>query len=228
MVYKFESPKTEELSPRQRQYIQNKIDSLESAFVSGSFSYVSRLVDIYSMIDYQLLTEFAQNLDGYDMSNFIYKRSNDSDSLFHFVLWDFDHAYITPSQTNRIRKWMFPNRQKLNQESADFWWLRMMKDPFYYDCLCKRWEQYRQKEFTSKYIHHVIDSLANVLTSHQAVYRNAKAWNKLWGTDWRGPLERWPENVVSANYDEEIEILKEWIDRRIEWMDEELKKNLAH
>lgn len=61
----------------------------------------------------------------------------------------------------------------------------------------------------------VVDSLANVLTSHGAEQRNSQAWPR-WGR------YVWPNYYVAGNYADEVAWLKQWIINRIAWMDQEL------
>ena len=61
----------------------------------------------------------------------------------------------------------------------------------------------------------LVDSIANVLTAHDAESRNSRAW-PTWGQ------YVWPNKYISINYDDEIDYLKSWLADRLEWMDRQL------
>ena len=60
-----------------------------------------------------------------------------------------------------------------------------------------------------------VDSLASVLTVGGAEQRNSKAY-PVWG------VYVWPNYHISANFAEEISFIKQWLVKRIRWMDEQL------
>ena len=60
-----------------------------------------------------------------------------------------------------------------------------------------------------------VDSLANVLTSHNAEQRNSEAWPR-WGE------YVWPNYYVADNFQDEVSYLKQWLSNRIAWMDNKL------
>ena len=61
----------------------------------------------------------------------------------------------------------------------------------------------------------VVDSLANVITSHGAEQRNSQAWPR-WGE------YVWPNYYIADNFQDEVSFLKQWIAERIDWMDAQL------
>jgi hypothetical protein len=60
-----------------------------------------------------------------------------------------------------------------------------------------------------------VDSLAHVLTVGGAERRNSKAY-PVWG------VYVWPNYHISADFEEEIAYIKQWLVRRVRWMDVEL------
>ena len=62
-----------------------------------------------------------------------------------------------------------------------------------------------------------IDSLAAVLTTRGAVQRNSRAW-PCWGK------KTWAkQHYVAADYNDEISHIKQWLLKRLAWMDEQLE-----
>ena len=96
-----------------------------------------------------------------------------------------------------------------------FWWYKLNSNPSYISALKKRWAQYRRSSLRQERVLAVVDSLANVITSHGAEQRNSQAWPR-WGV-WV-----WPNYHVANNYADEVAWLKQWITDRIAWMDSQL------
>lgn len=57
------------------------------------------LIDILSMIDYQLAVEFSRNDDAYLNNTYICYRNLPSKPRISFYLWDFDLAYDNANLT---------------------------------------------------------------------------------------------------------------------------------
>lgn len=214
-AYGFEYPDSNKLTQKQRKYVENLVFSMEDAILKKGGGEVSKLIDIQSMIDYQIMTEISHNCDGYTLSTYMYKQRDDYDGgRFKWSLWDYDLAYGNYAQRgcSCVDDWTFKGP-----------WLEMMKDKSYSERFKQSWKRYREKELSNKRIFHVIDSLTNILITNGAERRNSEAWASMWHIDWTGPKRNGPQKYLSASYDEEITYLKWWIERRIQWMDEQLK-----
>ena len=214
-AYRYEYPDSNKLTQKQRDYIENLLKSMEDAIYKKKSGEVSKLIDIQSMIDYQIMTELSHNFDGYTLSTYMYKQRDDYDGgRFKWSLWDYDLAYGNYAQRgcSRVDDWTFRGL-----------WLEMMKDTSYSECFKQSWKRYREKELSNKRIFHIIDSLTNILITYGAEKRNSEAWASMWHMDWTGPKRNGPQKYLSASYDEEITYLKWWIERRVQWMDEQLR-----
>lgn len=216
VFYRYMYPDSLKLSHQQRIFINSQINDLESGFATGGM----RGIDTLSMIDFQLATEFAHNDDSYKISTFLYKKNNSVP--FQFTLWDFNLAYGNFCKGNKYRTdtWVYPTKD----QGKKFWWSMMMEHPEYVRCVRHRWEQYRHENYSNEHIHVVIDSLTSLLTSGGAFTRDSMAWYKQWGENWLGPVQIRPQKYVSSSYEDEIDYLKRWIDARLEWMDEKLRR----
>lgn len=217
--YRYEYPDSDKISSAQRQYVNHLIDEIEQyMLVKQEMAFVD-LVDVQSMIDCQLIVEFSCNTDSYNQSTFIYKNVDSKDPRIKFCVWDFDLAYGNGSKTNFIK----PNIWVYNSyDNRRFWWTEAMENVEYSEMVRQRWKQYRQAYFSNEHIEHIIDSLTEVITVSGAEKRNSDAWIIWHGADWRGPNKICAEKYLSTSYDEEIEFVKEWINRRLNFMDEEL------
>lgn len=221
MGYCYEYPKFDKLSNNQKQYLQQWIEGVEDVICKGDYAEIEQKVDVPSMVDYQLVSEFSHNQDAYELSTYIYKYRNDENPKLKFGLWDYDLAYGNTPKLNyaRVDNWVYDIYLPTN--IPDFWWSRMMQDKNYSHCVKLRWKQYRRENFSDEHIERVIDSLTNVLTSGNAEKRNAEAWD-LYTEGGFVPKYFWPQKYVSSSYEEEIAYLREWVRMRLSWMDREL------
>ena len=212
--YLLEYPDSSNLSQAQIIYISNYIDNIEKSILNGDNSVFDKYIDMLSMIDYQLVSEFCHNVDAYVLSTFIYKRRDDS--KLKFSLWDFDLGYgnYSVGDSWKTDTWIYEKQGSM--------WKEIMKDSVYAQNVKKRWKQYRNEMYSDEHISHVIDSLSDVLLCYGAEKRNSQAWHSF---DYAfTKKETTVQKYISSSYEDEITYLKDWIRRRLEWMDKELLK----
>lgn len=137
------------------------------------------------------------------------------------VVWDNNLSYGNADYYDgwRTDTWMYKNNNTLNswgdEQLIPFWWYKLNTNPEYTAALKQRWAQYRRSNLRTERIMATVDSLANVLTVNGAESRNSRAWPR-WGE------YVWPNAYVADNFNDEISYLKEWINDRIAWMDNQL------
>ena len=224
IYFQYKSPDYDELNSEQVKYIKNRIDQMESALwnyrPSGETTY-EKYIDVTNFIDYQLAEEFCHNVDAYRLSGKFFKRRDSEDPRFKMVVWDMNLAYGNANYNEawRTDTWMYKNNDIMYSAYETylipFWWYKLNSNPSYISALKKRWAQYRRSNLRQERVLAVVDSLANVITSHGAEQRNSQAWPR-WGV-WV-----WPNYYVASNYADEVAWLKQWITDRIAWMDSQL------
>ena len=96
-----------------------------------------------------------------------------------------------------------------------FWWGRLLEDPGYVSSLKERWSALRSNEFSNDFIISVIEDLKLELEKSDASTRNFGKWLIL-------GKYIWPNNFIGNRYSEEIDYLKDWIEERLSWMDNEI------
>jgi len=230
VYFQYKHPEFDEMipsHPSQLTYIQRQIDAMEDALASDDFQDTEtgypHYIDVTNFIDQQLSQEVSHNVDGYRLSTNIYKRRDSVDPRFKTTLWDFNIAFGNANYYNaeRTDTWMFENNRYMDYGDANkvpFWWKRLMKDPAYVKAMKNRWGEYRQGNYSNKHITQLIDSLVDRLEAKGARERNFKAWPR-WNRDiW--PVPNW--HIVNT-YAKEINALRQWITRRLKWMDKQLE-----
>jgi hypothetical protein len=92
------------------------------------------------------------------------------------------------------------------------WFRRLFEDPDFAQKYADRWGELRANQITVAKLDARIDELAALLNEAQA--RNFRRWRVL-------GRSVWPNAYVGRTFNDEINFMKQWIDRRIEWMDQQ-------
>lgn len=208
--YRYEYPDSNKISEYQREEIKKLIHKTEDAIKRHHAEDVEKLIDIQSMIDYQIMTELSHNADGYTLSTFMYKHNA---GRFKFSLWDYDLAYGNYAQraSSYTYTWIYKS-----------WWAEMMEVKTYKELFKESWISYRKNVLSNEQIFNMIDSLSNILTDGGAMKRNSEAWPTMWHIDDSGPKRNAFQKYLSSSYTDELTYLKIWLERRLKWMDEQL------
>lgn len=219
--FQYKSPDYEDMTSDQIRYINEAIDRMEDAFASPDFKDPEigyrKYVDVQSFMDYQIVNELGHNVDAYRMSAKFYKQRDSIDPRFKMVIWDFNLAFgnCRHNQGSATSNWVSRMNASFYQTGdpmIPFWWQRFISDNDYVLQRRARWAQMRQANLRDDRLWATIDSLANEVTCCGAEARNAQAWPR-WGV-WV-----WPNYYVSTSYDDEIRYIKDWLVKRIKWLD---------
>ncbi|MFC2084498.1 CotH kinase family protein [Bacteroidota bacterium] len=224
VFYEYRYPKPETITENQKNYIQNIIYNFESLLstdnyndpVNGYYKYV----DFHSLIDFVLLNEFPKNVDSYRLSTYLYKdRDNINSDLQFGPIWDFNIAF---GNADFYRGKFIDGWQILLKTYDDFqppfWFMKIWLDNLFNNKVSARWFKIRENLINQDYIYNFIDSTANYLSEAQE--RNFTRWPIL-------GEKVWPNPVAKDTYEEEVDVLKEWIRKRIDWMDKSLNSDYS-
>lgn len=227
IYWQFHYPKPEDITTQQKIYIQNFIDTFETALYNPTFAdsllgYPS-IIDVPSFVDYFLLNEMCKNVDAYRLSAFLYKdKDSKNPKLFMGPVWDYNLAWGNSDyyDASLIYGWhisyLTTNTSYLrnDQYQVPFWWKKLYTDSNFKINYAKRWFALRKNEFNLSRINSFIDSLRILLD--EASVRNFQRWQIL-GT------YVWPNYYIGQTYDDEMNYFTNWIANRLTWMDNDMK-----
>jgi hypothetical protein len=216
----YEVPKSDDIVPEQKAYIQQYMSDFENALAGPDFADpeigYAKYIDPASFIDYFIINEMSKNVDGYRISTFLHKKRDTDGGKIHMgPVWDYNLGfgnadYCTSGSTHGFVLefnslcpsdwWLIP-----------FWWDRLHQDAVYREQLLARWTSLRQGPYQTGTIHTFIDSVATVLNM-ESQQRNFERWPVL------GQYV-WPNFYVGPTYQTEVNWLKQWITARLEWLD---------
>ena len=204
--YLHDSPKPNEITTQQNNYIRNQFTLLQSAATAQNASITNgypSIIDVPSFIDYMLISELASNADSYQYSTYFHKDRNGK--LRAGPVWDFDLTYgndlfnwgYDRSHTN---VWQFDNGDNIGSK----FWRDLYNNPTFQCYLTKRWKELTATNMPLNYfvVAEKIEHLSK-LTS-EAMVRENNRWRTI------------------PNQSGEITKMKEWIQSRINWLNTRL------
>ncbi|MCR5711361.1 MAG: CotH kinase family protein [Prevotella sp.] len=230
--YVIKYPDSDDINTAQNKYIQNHIQKLETAVYGRKFTDTGyrRYLDLESFVKYFLLEEFVGNPDSF-WSTFFYKHRGD-DRFYTGPGWDFNLAFdndcrIFPVSREAVydgstylgdtiaTDWIYPSvidGEKLCAgDMCTFVNIIVKEDSAALNDIRSVWTQLRASGLLdSSSIFSYIDEQTALLESSQAI--NYTRWNNL--------NKHWLYNPhVYGSWEAEIDIIKSYIKRRLEWMD---------
>ena len=163
-------------------------------------------LDMDSFVDWYLIQEIGKNLDGlFDTS--CYMNLSRGGKLKMGPMWDMDVAFGNINQANqscfRPTGFWIKNIK---------WYTRLFQDPAFVD---------RVKERFNYFYRHRNDILANINADAQylkySVEENDDKWHLL-------NTYTWSNYDIWGSYQNEVQSLKEWFNKRMEWLKTEFDK----
>lgn len=213
-------PKPEEIKLEQQTYIQNFVNEFETVLYSSNFDDPNfgyrKYISTTSFIDYFIVNEVARNGDGYKKSRFFSKDKDNLDGTIKKLkagpVWDFDWALKDMWGGSEDGSQFMYNAIGGQDVNAPGWYIRLLQDTLFANELRCRYDDFRRNILSLPYLHAKVDSIA-------AVVMESQEWHYLtWGH--LSSATGTPEvQSPPATFDEEVQRLKDWFTRRIEWLD---------
>ena len=218
----YEEPDAEDITAEQKEYISDYVGSFEAALASNDFTNAETgyeaYIDVDSFIDFFILNELSNNVDGYRLSTYMHKDKNGK--LKMGPIWDFNLAFGNANYceggTTNVWGYKFNERCPEDFWQVPFWWERLLEDPNYVAKLKARWQVLRGSSLSDAAIFSRITTYTNELTISGAVETNFTAWPVL-------GVYVWPNNFVGNTYAEELGYLNGWLEDRLQWLDAEIE-----
>jgi hypothetical protein len=213
-------------SREQVEYIKNFFQGFENAIFAkdgidpDSGKHYSEFVDMDSLVKKYLIEEVVKNFDGNTSSRFFYKPA-DEQSLKAFAgpVWDYDITlgnYSTPNS----KKFKLPEYFAINCDGGtDYYWFpALYRQPDFYAAVLKSYrEQFVPALETLLGKGENADGSLRSLNDYVAEISGSAAMN----------FARWPvfnmasrEVKTGANYQENIDFIKNYLKRRMEFLAE--------
>src|SRR5262249_44893006 len=174
-------------------------------FADPASGYAAYL-DVDSFIDQHWLIEMSKNIDGFRYSAYIHK--DRGGKLKMEPVWDWNLSFGNADYYSAYEPtgWYTP----LLRETELCWFRRLVQDPEFEQRYIDRWGELRGNLFAPSNLLARVDEMAAELNQAQA--RNFQRWPIM------GKLIK-PSYFVGNSYEAEVNWMKQWIRRRIAWID---------
>ncbi len=210
------TPKADEIVAEQAAYIQNHFKEFDDMMAGPNFAAeYPNWIDVDSWINYLLVEEVSKNTDGYRLSAYFYKdRDSHGGRITMGPVWDFNIAFGIGDycQGQDWTGWAKDFNAICGGDAwiIHFWWDRLWSDPAFRQRMGDRWKELRADTWSNSQMLGTIDSISTLLG--QAQVRNFQRWPVL------GQYV-WPNSFVGSTYGQEVYFLKNWLTKRLEWLD---------
>lgn len=197
----------ENITDAQFDYIKNYIADAENVLYGDGFEHPEtgyrQYINEETFINWYLVNELLKNNDAIFFSSvFMFKDVNSKLSMG--PIWDFDIA--------------IGNMNENNNHDPQGWWIResrwisrMFEDPAFEQKVKDRWNTLKGEQVNT--IFTFINETATYLERSQK--ENFNKWGVLYNYTWPNP-------TVSGSYESEVQSMKQWLQKRINWMDSQL------
>jgi hypothetical protein len=205
-------PKEVELRTPQRapqrdyltQYLNRFASALNSASYTNPLTGYAAYIDVPAWIDHHLINVMTFNVDALRLSTFMHK--DRGGLLVAGPVWDFDRAIgSTDGRDSEPRMWSSGGGTDFFGFATQAWWGRLFQDPDFWQRWIDRWQELRPNTLSVTNLNRIIDTLnAKVV---EASVRD---------------LARWQQGKRGGNQAGEIAFLKNWLSRRLNFIDTNL------
>ena len=222
IYFNYEYPKPGIIHANQKNYIKNYFHEFESALASDKFedpeNGFRKYIDEDSFIDFFILNELSNNVDGFRLSTYLHKDRDEK--LMIGPIWDFNLSFGNADYCGgeRYDVWLHKFNERCPGDfwNIPFWWDRLLEDQKFVDKLKLRWNDLRSNTLSNINIIQMINNYYNFLNNEtDIVEKNFDKWRIL-------GIYIWPNSFIGNNYDQEINFLKIWIENRLNWLDDSI------
>lgn len=219
MVYSYHYPRFDQITAAQKAYLQDHVANFEQLMMSDRWNDprtgYGAWLDVPSWVDFALIQELSNNVDGYVKSVYLQKWPESwGNRIALGPVWDFDNAFGVADFRDARRTDVWTHRMnRFGTEGVRYdppgrvpyvpaYWERLWTDPAFHTHLQCRWQELRDGPLLLANLTVRIDDWTAELASAQP--RDDAAWNQ---TD---------------SYQDVISNLKAWLSDRLAWLDENL------
>jgi len=211
-------PDRTEITQEQMNWIKGYINEFESVLYGPNFTDpidgYAKYIDVDSFIDTHILVELTKNIDGFRLSNYMFK--DRGGKLNMGPVWDYN---LSLGNADYLEGWIPTGWYYDLLSDGDYpWWRRLFQDPEFQLRYADRWFVLRRNLFDTGLLLQDIDDIVKLLSEAQV--RNFNRWNIL-GT------YVWPNWFIAQTYQEEIDWMKDWLRKRLTWMDSQIGAEFA-
>jgi hypothetical protein len=211
-VFAIKEPKSDKITPEQINYISNYFQEAENVLYSDNFTDAetgyAKYFNVDTIIDWYLANELFKNVDAKFVSSvYLYKDNNGKIAMG--PIWDFDIA------AGNINYNGGDDPEKFTIKNAT-WISRFFKDPVFVQRVKSRWNEIKGNQVVT--LMQLIERTSVELERSQQ--SNFQRWPILGVYDWPN-ADGYEQRTTYAS---EVLYLKDWLAKRIDWLDSAFNK----
>ncbi len=196
----FVYPKEDRISPEQRSYLANYINTMvDSLSNRNPTTGYRRYIDVESWVDHHILNVIANNVDALRLSTYMFKGR---ERRYEYgPIWDFDRSMeSTDGRDDNPTTW---NGTGDGTRFFEYpWWSTLFNDPDFWQDWIDRWSLHRRGPLSNANMGELIQSMANTIRGAQP-----------------RDLARWGQNPRFGGFQGEVNHMQQWLVRRANWID---------
>jgi len=205
-------PKHDEITPAQKVWLQRHLAEFERALYGQDFKDpvkgYAAYIDADSFIDHHIIVELTKNIDGFRFSAFFHKDRGGKIKMEPIWDWNLSFGNANGKQGHIAEYWYWPQLD----DTQYSYYRRLFDDPDFGQRYVDRMAEVRGTMFSNSNLMSRIDSMVDELGA--ARVRNFERWPIL-------SRRIWPNTFVGKNYEDEINYMKDFIQRRLAWVDQQ-------
>lgn len=212
------SPDEDDITPEQSKYVEDFFNAMEADVYGNHFAHPDngwrRLLDAETFLKHFLIGELSGNTDTY-WSVYQYKKRGEQ-KAYTGPVWDFDIAFDNDYRTyplNNKTEFVCFDGGSVAGSMGDFVDRVILQDSQTMPELRKIWDKARHNGIDAVSLCAWIDSIANEIDRAQTL--TFMRWNILNSKEHMNPVAR-------GSFAAEVAYLKEFVTKRVEWMDKRL------
>lgn len=192
-------------------YIRSFFITVDDAIDTDNYATFSKYIDVDSFVDYYILNELAKNVDGnFRLSTYFYK---DKGGKLKITVWDFDIAFGNCDYGEDDRGGNCGDVTGFYIRTHTSWFKHMLRTTEFQNKVKTRWQQLRKGALSDSNIASMLRTKGNAL--NKSATANFNRWPILGIYVWPNSWE-----IVNCNtYEEHVEQLISWLQRRAAWLD---------
>lgn len=221
----------EETKNREQEKFEDFLYDVYEAIASGDHTVYEEIIDIDSFVNYYIFAEVVKDIDFGEFSTRYFIRDG---KLYAGPPWDMDLSMGNVSQSVTEPKYYRYNNtygqgNSSNDSTQGLWVLGnyyalLLQDMYFWDLVCARWQEVLP---ITQNLYAANDLGDSLMDRYLAAYEDDFLTN--YGPDGAGwPIEyqegTYANQTVAGDYDGDVEELRTWLTKRVEWLDTQFSK----
>ncbi|MDG2382434.1 MAG: lamin tail domain-containing protein [Pirellulaceae bacterium] len=235
-------PDDSQITTTQKNWLRSHINEFEAALYGPNFTNpdvgYAKYIDVDSWAETWLLVEMTKNIDGFRLSTYYHK--DRGGKIEQGPAWDFN---LSLGNGNYLQGAYPEGWYHTGISSSQYpYWDRLFEDPNFEQRVIDRWQELRASVWSTESLLNDIDTAVNALSNgnprldrplssqpSNPISRNFDKWNNVASYQWPNcffgqgscPSSPLPGGGRPNEYGDYIYIMKDFVERRTEWIDEQ-------